>query len=101
MYCIHCEGHYYPEITHLKYPSKMDYKKVYGIEDDLKVHEITGDYIPYARERAELECPHCKKRNIESWNFQFDVPKVYEVVVLCSKCNEESRIDFRFNIMPI
>lgn len=53
------------------------------------------------RTKFNWKCPHCKKRNIESWNFQFDVPKVYEVVVLCSKCNEESRIDFRFNIMPI
>ncbi len=53
------------------------------------------------RTKFNWQCPYCKKRNIDSWNFQFDIPKVYEVNVICSKCNEESRIDFRFNILPL
>jgi len=62
MYCIHCEEHYYPEITHLKYPTEKEYKDAFKIEKDLEVYEIIGDYLPYARERASLQCPHCEKR---------------------------------------
>jgi len=62
IHCIHCKEHYYPEITHIKYPSQKEYKETHNIERELQVYEIIGDYLPFARERASLECPACNKR---------------------------------------
>lgn len=61
MHCIYCKEHYYPEIIHLKYPTEKEYGKTIGIERELEPYETIGDYLPYARERATLQCPHCEK----------------------------------------
>jgi len=62
MHCIHCEQYYYPDETHLKYPSQEEYKKSHKIERNLETYEVIGEYLPYAGERATLECPYCEKR---------------------------------------
>lgn len=61
MFCIHCKEHYYPGVEHLKYPTEKEYKEALGIERELESFETVGDYLPYARERASLKCPHCEK----------------------------------------
>lgn len=53
------------------------------------------------RTKFNWKCPHCRKRNIQSWRFQFDIPKVYNVDTVCSKCEKESNIEFRFTIITI
>jgi len=43
-------------------------------------------------------CVFCGKRNLESWRFQFDVPKSYHTEVTCSKCGKENVIEFQFTV---
>ena len=43
-------------------------------------------------------CMECNKRNIEIIEFQFDVPKAYEVEVICSKCGKTSVINIYLSI---
>lgn len=43
-------------------------------------------------------CPHCNKRNLSSYKFQFDVPKQYNVGEDCSKCGRESIITFELYV---
>lgn len=42
------------------------------------------------------KCPHCQKRNIVMYKFQFDVPKIYTGEVKCDKCGTKSKIEFSF-----
>ena len=44
------------------------------------------------------KCIHCGKRNIDNLAFQFDIPNNYCVEWECSKCGNETKISFNFNI---
>lgn len=44
------------------------------------------------------KCVHCGKRNLEIFNFQFDIPQQYSSQWKCSKCGKESKIIFLFSI---
>ena len=47
------------------------------------------------------ECFHCKKRNLDSFDVQFDVPQFYTCDIPCSKCGHWTRIEFTFNTRPV
>lgn len=61
MYCSECQGHFYPEFEHIKYPSQAEYKEKHDIdpETELKDFEVISDYLPYAARNGYLECPEC------------------------------------------
>jgi len=44
------------------------------------------------------ECAHCQHRNIQPVKFQFDIPKYYEAVWICSKCSKNSKIEFDYKV---
>jgi 3-methyladenine DNA glycosylase Tag len=46
------------------------------------------------------ECIHCKKRNLEKFNYQFDIPKSYSTTWVCKSCDKKTGISFIFTIMP-
>lgn len=63
--CSKCNELFYPEPETLKYPSIEEWEKETGIklediEDGQKIFLILGEYAPYVRDHAVLECPHCK-----------------------------------------
>ena len=46
-------------------------------------------------------CAHCNRRNLETFNFQFDAPKIYSCILFCSKCNKETKMDLAFSTSKI
>jgi len=46
------------------------------------------------------QCGHCKKRNVDILNFQFDIPKRYEARWQCEKCGKFTLIEFIFTAIP-
>ncbi len=45
--------------------------------------------------RFNWACVYCGKRNIDSWRFQFDVPKTYTSTIPCQKCGKLNCITWR------
>ena len=46
----------------------------------------------------ECQNQNCRKRNIESWKYQFDVSKSHSAEVMCERCGQIHRLGFHFTI---
>lgn len=44
------------------------------------------------------KCIHCKKTNIETFNFQFEVSKEYDGEWKCKRCGKTTKIYMQFRI---
>ena len=47
------------------------------------------------------QCPHCGKRNLVAFRFQFVVPKYFTVERSCAKCGKVSRIGFQLTVEAV